>query len=279
VAIPPDPVPAPADTVTRPIARGRAAITAVTVVAIGLAVIAVGVAGLALSHRGTAPRPAATRAAAPAVPAANAPRPAAGARTAPPVGLTIPAIGVRTRLIRLGLTPAGALQVPATFSVAGWYDRSPRPGATGSAIIAGHIDSLAGPAVFYRLASLRRGDRAYVRRADGSIGVFRVTAVHMYPKDRFPTAAVYGPVPDPQLRLITCGGTFDPSLGSYLSNVVVYAVAAGGHPGLPAATGRRGFFRRSSRAGSGSSLPPAAPHPVRSWGTTSPARARSASSR
>jgi len=117
--------------------------------------------------------------------------------------------------------------VPASYQVAGWYDRSPRPGATGSAIIAGHIDSYRGPGVFFRLASLHRGDRAYVRRADGSLVVFRVTAVRLYSKDRFPTATVYGPAAGPQLRLITCGGTFDPALRSYESNVVVYAVAAG----------------------------------------------------
>ncbi len=118
------------------------------------------------------------------------------------------------------------MQVPASTSAAGWYDRSPRPGATGAAIIAGHIDSLAGPAVFFRLASLRPGDRVYVRRADRSLAVFRVSAVRSYLKARFPTTTVYGPAAGPQLRLITCGGTFDPALGSYLSNVVVYAVAA-----------------------------------------------------
>jgi sortase (surface protein transpeptidase) len=148
-------------------------------------------------------------------------------RTALPVELTIPAIGVRTRLIRLGLTPGGSLQVPTSTTVAGWYDGSPRPGMTGPSIIAGHIDSVAGPAVFFRLASLRPGDRAYVRRADATLAVFRVIAVRSYRKDRFPTAAVYGPAAGPQLRLITCGGIFGPALRSYLSNVVVYAAAAG----------------------------------------------------
>jgi len=81
--------------------------------------------------------------------------------------------------------------------------------------------------VFFRLSSLHRGDRAYVRRADGSLVVFRVTAVRLYRKDRFPTATVYGPAAGPQLRLITCGGTFDPAQRSYEANVVVYAVAAG----------------------------------------------------
>ena len=144
---------------------------------------------------------------------------------AAPVALTIPAIGVRTPLIRLGLTSSGALQVPDRFDVAGWYVRSPRPGATGPAVIAGHIDSVTGPAVFYRLSLLGPGDRVYVRRADGTVAAFGVTRVRRYPKDRFPTAAVYGSAPGPELRLITCGGTFDWARHSYLSNVVVYAIA------------------------------------------------------
>jgi hypothetical protein len=204
----------------------RGAISVFLLIATGLAVIVAGVAGLALSRGGSAPEPAAARIPAPAGAAAAVPWPGARGQVARPVRLIIPAIGVRTRLTRLGLTAAGTLQVPASTGVAGWYDRSPRPGATGSAIIAGHIDSVAGPAVFFRLGSLRPGDRAYVRRADGTLAAFRVTAVRTYLKARFPTAAVYGPAPGPQLRLITCGGTFDPALGSYLSNVVVYATEA-----------------------------------------------------
>jgi len=141
-----------------------------------------------------------------------------------PVALTIPDIGVRTRLVHLGLTASGALQVPPTTAVAGWYAGSSRPGAIGPAVIAGHIDSYVGPGVFFRLSQLRPGDRVYVRRADGTLAVFRVTAVRSYAKDHFPSGAVYGPTPDAELRLITCGGTFDPQLGSYLSNTVVYAV-------------------------------------------------------
>ena len=98
------------------------------------------------------------------------------------------------------------------------------PGAVGSAVIAGHIDSQAGPGVFFRLSSLRPGDRVYVRRADSTLAVFRVTVVREFPKDSFPTSAVYGPTPDSELRLITCGGIFDRQEGSYLSNTVVYAV-------------------------------------------------------
>jgi hypothetical protein len=209
---------------TRHAVGGRGLLAAL---ALGLALAAAGAVGLALTRGGPVGAPALSRAPAPDGPAASVPWPSAPGLVAPPVRLTIPAIGVRTRLIRLGLTRGSTLQVPSSYQVAGWYDRSPRPGATGSAIIAGHIDSVAGPGVFFRLASLRRGDRAYVRRSDGSLVVFRVTAVRLYRKSHFPTATVYGAAAGPQLRLITCGGTFDPALRSYLSNVVVYAVAAG----------------------------------------------------
>lgn len=144
--------------------------------------------------------------------------------TAPlPVALWIPAIGVRSRLIRLGLTRQGTLQVPSSPSVAGWYTGSPRPGEIGSSIIAGHIDSYLGPGVFYRLRELHLGNEIYVRQANGRLAVFRVTAVHQYPKARFPTAAVYGPVPDAELNLITCGGTYDYATHNYLNNIVVYS--------------------------------------------------------
>jgi hypothetical protein len=145
------------------------------------------------------------------------------AQTPKPVWLTIPAIGVKAPIINLGLNRNGTLQVPRTTTVVGWYTNSPRPGATGSAIIAGHVDSRTGPGVFFWLRLMRPGQRIYVRRADGTLAVFRVTAVRMYAKSQFPTALVYGPVPDAELRLITCGGTFDYARGSYLSNVVVYA--------------------------------------------------------
>jgi sortase (surface protein transpeptidase) len=142
---------------------------------------------------------------------------------AAPVSLEIPVIGVRTHLIRLGLTASGALAVPPTAAVAGWYTGSPRPGAAGPAVIVGHIDSVSGPGIFYRLRTLRPGELIYVRRADRSLAVFRVTAVRTYLKAHFPTREVYGAVPDAQLRLITCGGSFDYATGHYLSNVIVFA--------------------------------------------------------
>jgi Sortase domain len=196
---------------------------AVLVIAAGLAVAAAGGIGLALTSHSSTPRwPAATVLPAPTGPIAAAPLPDA-APVALPVALTIPAIGVQTALIHLGLTASGALQVPSAASIAGWYTGSPRPGAVGSAVIAGHIDSYIGPGIFFHLSQLRRGDRVYVRRADGTLAVFAVTSVRTYPKEHFPTQSVYGPTPDPELRLITCGGTFDYQLRSYLSNVVVYA--------------------------------------------------------
>jgi Sortase domain len=192
----------------------------------GLLVVAVTVAGLLMlaGRPGHPPGPASAAQRGLTPLGAPAPLPSPATLTVPrPVALRIPAIGVRTRLIRLGLTRQGTLQVPPSTSVAGWFTGSPRPGEIGSSVIAGHIDSYRGPGIFYRLRDLRPGNRVYVRQAGGKLAIFQVTAVHRYLKAHFPTARVYGPAPDAELHLITCGGTFDYTTGSYLSNVVVYS--------------------------------------------------------
>ena len=109
--------------------------------------------------------------------------------------------------------------------MAGWYSGSPRPGELGAAVIAGHVDSVSGPGVFFRLNLLRPHNLILVRRADHSLAAFRVVSVRTYAKSHFPTAAVYGPAPVAELHLVTCGGTFDAATGHYLSNVIVFAVA------------------------------------------------------
>jgi hypothetical protein len=201
---------------------------ALTMLLASLALAAVAGAGLLLrgGHPGrpATPLPAAATRLVPLGQPAALPRPAGHGQVPLPVALRIPAIGVRTRLIRLGITAQGTLQVPTSTSVAGWYTGSPRPGAIGSSVIAGHIDSYLGPGVFYRLRLLRPGNNIFVRQADGRLATFLVTAVRQYPKAHFPTGQVYGPTPDAELHLITCGGTFDDATGTYLSNIVVFSV-------------------------------------------------------
>jgi LPXTG-site transpeptidase (sortase) family protein len=214
--------------------KGRPAAIAL---AAGLVVIVAGIGGLLLTRHPTpALRPvaAATQAAGggAALPAPTgpivAPPQSASAPVARPVSMTIPPIGVSTSLIRLGLASDGSMQVPSSTTVAGWYTGSPRPGGVGSAIIVGHINSLTtGPGVFYRLSQLHAGDSVYVKRADGTTAEFRVTSVQTYLKDHFPTQTVYGPTPDAELRLITCGGAFDSATHHYLNNIVVYASQVG----------------------------------------------------
>ena len=144
-------------------------------------------------------------------------------RPSPPVRVEIPAIGVSSRLIRLGLHADGTMEVPRDYDLAGWFTGGAMPGEDGPAVISGHVDSKSGPAVFYRLRDLRRGDAVRVRRADGRWLAFEVTGSARYAKAEFPTEAVFGPVTGPVLRLITCGGAFDRSSGHYLDNVVVTA--------------------------------------------------------
>jgi sortase (surface protein transpeptidase) len=147
-------------------------------------------------------------------------------KTAVPVRVEIPKIGVASSLDRLGQAPDKTVQEPTQWAVAGWYAPGTRPGDPGSAVILGHVDSKRGPAVFFRLRELRRGDEIEVGRADGSSVRFVVQRTEQYPKDRFPTDAVYYPTLTPALRLVTCGGEFDATVGRYRSNVIVFATLA-----------------------------------------------------
>jgi sortase (surface protein transpeptidase) len=140
--------------------------------------------------------------------------------------MAVPAIGVNAPVISLGENPDGTVQVPSltTPQLTSWFDDGPAPGQPGPAAIYGHVDTAAaGPAVFYRLGDLAPGDAVDVTRADGSVARFQVYRVAEYAKGAFPTTAVYGNTPGPELRLITCGGAFDAATGSYAENIVAYA--------------------------------------------------------
>ena len=147
--------------------------------------------------------------------------------SSPPARVVIPSIGVTSDLEQLGMGEDGTLAAPADYRLAGWFAAGTEPGQPGPAVVAGHVDSPEGPAVFAQLDELAPGAEVLVQRADGSEVRFRVTSVESFPKDQFPTTSVYGPVPRPELRLITCDGPFDRSIGHYLDNLVVYAVADG----------------------------------------------------
>jgi sortase (surface protein transpeptidase) len=160
------------------------------------------------------------------VDAARGFRSARGYRATPiPVRVEIPRIGVASALDRLGRAPDGTVETPplSRAGVAGWYALGPRPGDPGSAVILGHVDSTRGPAVFFRLRELRRGDQITVRRADGSAVRFAVQRTVQSLKRRFPTDDVYYPTLTPGLRLVTCGGEFDYGTDHYKSNIIVFA--------------------------------------------------------
>jgi Sortase domain len=153
-----------------------------------------------------------------------------------PISIRIPAIGVNSRLLYVGLNPDGTIQVPPLndpplTNEAAWYRYSPTPGQLGPSIIEGHVDSLSeGPSVFFRLGALKPGDLVYIILADHQVAVFKITGVRLYPKDHFPTATVYGNTNYAALRLITCGGSFDEQSHHYSSNIVAFASLASSHP-------------------------------------------------
>ncbi|MGY1773251.1 class F sortase [Blastococcus sp. SYSU D00813] len=203
--------------------------------ALALAVVGVVALVLALTGQQSPPQPASGAGATTSDPATPPPAPGgpppspAGApavATPAPVSVSLPSIDVTSDLLRLGLHDDGTVEVPplGPDDQAGWYEPGPEPGAVGPAVVLGHVDSAEyGPGVFYDLGALTPGDPVEVTRADGSVAVFVVDRVERHPKDDFPTIEVYGNTPDPQLRLITCGGAFDSAAGSYEDNVIAFA--------------------------------------------------------
>ena len=143
--------------------------------------------------------------------------------TGPPTWLRITKISVDAPLVPLRLEKSGELEAPKDYDTPGWYADGTPPGDTGPAVIAGHVDSRVASAVFRHLEDLRAGDLIEVQR-DGVWLKFSVVSTGRYPKGHFPTAQVYGPTPDAQLRVITCGGSFDRARNSYRDNVVVFAI-------------------------------------------------------
>jgi sortase (surface protein transpeptidase) len=170
--------------------------------------------------------------------ASSAPAPA----TPDPWSITIPKIESHSTLIPLGLTEKAELEVPPIDQPmqAGWYAGADpafdgdeiKPGDTGPAVIAGHVDGIGpdgrkgSPGIFARLSELAPGDEVLIDRADASRLRFVVTAVQRHAKEQFPSQQVYGPTTQPELRLITCGGAFDRGAGHYVDNWVVWAVLA-----------------------------------------------------
>jgi hypothetical protein len=188
---------------------------------------AIGIAVLLQQH---APAPAPS--AAGTVGAAHAKGPTL--RESPPVSVSIPAIGVDSKLLHLGLNKDGTLQVPdlsTSANEAAWYQDSVTPGQAGASVIEGHVDSYQGPAVFFRLGALKPGNEIDVTLADGITAIFRVTGVREYSKDEYPANIIYGATDYAALRLITCGGDFDAATGHYLSSVVVFASLVSSSPG------------------------------------------------
>ncbi|MBO3100383.1 class F sortase [Cellulomonas fengjieae] len=205
---------------------GRRTASALVALAVALALGACG------SHE-PSPGPAAGQSAGPSAGATSAPAPrdvppatptrAPAMAASVPVRVEIPTIAVDSELMELGLQDDGTLEVPPGAFPAGWFSGAPTPGELGPAIIVGHIDWVTGPGVFLRLAELAVGDEVRVTRADGSVAVFRTTAVESYPKDAFPTDLVYGDLDHAGLRVVSCGGEFDRSTGHYEDNVIAFA--------------------------------------------------------
>jgi hypothetical protein len=205
---------------------------------VGIGMASAVLAGLAmvvdgLDGGGGPPQPTAAAAPSPdrrpsggAVPLAALPPPTAlpVLSDARPTRIRIPSIGVDAPLMGVGLGDNGQIQTPplGDKNLAAWYDGSASPGTDGTSVVVGHVDNMSGPAVFFGLGALKKGKLIEIPRADGTTAVFSVYGVEVFPKSGFPSERVYGDTGRPELRVITCGGSYSKATG-YTGNVVVFA--------------------------------------------------------
>ncbi|MBC7272023.1 MAG: class F sortase [Streptomyces sp.] len=152
-------------------------------------------------------------------------------RAALPQRLDIPYLDVRAPVVARGLDQRGAIDPPPYDrpGAVGWYAAGVRPGAAGTALMVGHVDTETRPAVFYKLSALKPGEQIRVIRDDGKVAEFTIEDVQVLARDRFDARQAYGPRESgrAELRLVTCGGTFDRASRSYTANVVVSAYLTG----------------------------------------------------
>ena len=175
--------------------------------------------------------PAVTAPSAPSEPSAPS-APEAAVRSADPAlprsvpeRIRIPEIAVDAPFTPLTLNNTGQLNAPPPNdrNLAGWFEGGATPGERGTSVVAGHVDTKTGPAVFLQLSMLRPGSTVEIAREDGVIATFEVDSVETFSKADFPNERVYADTPTAQLRLITCGGDYDRKAKDYEDNVVVFA--------------------------------------------------------
>ncbi|MFH8484184.1 class F sortase [Streptomyces longisporoflavus] len=142
----------------------------------------------------------------------------------PAARVKIKGIQVEAPVMPVGLDSEGWVDAPPPEdpNLAGWFTGAVSPGEKGTSVLVGHVDNEQGPAVFYGLGSLKKGNRVEVLRRDRKTAVFKIYGIEVFEKDNFPGERVYGDKGTPELRVITCGGGFSKRAG-YDGNVVVFA--------------------------------------------------------
>jgi sortase (surface protein transpeptidase) len=138
-----------------------------------------------------------------------------------PVRIVIPAIKCDAKILNVGIDKKGAMEVPGV-KYSGWYELGPAPGASGPSVIVAHVSYNGTRGPFYSLKNLKPGDKILVYDKNGDFATFQVDSKETTLKTKLPTEKIWNNTQEPVIRLVTCGGTYDPTTKHYLSNVIVY---------------------------------------------------------
>lgn len=218
----------PSDTESASPALGRSLLWPVAAVGLGFLLVYNSFdasAGVRSPTPAVAPAPAPAAASPSPVPSPSASRTPPGLPRSEPKRISIPTIAVNAPFTPLSIGPSGQLNAPPAndMNLVGWFKDGATPGERGTSVVAGHVDTKTGPAVFLLLRTLKAGNKVDITRADGAVATFKVDSVETFSKSRFPSDRVYADNGTAQLRLITCGGVYDKKAKDYKDNVVVFA--------------------------------------------------------
>lgn len=138
--------------------------------------------------------------------------------------IKIPSINVYARVMQVGETSKGAIDVPGNVHDAAWYNASAKPGQVGATVLDGHVSGWGTAGVFHDIKKLSAGDTVQIVKGDNTILTYKVIKTVVYDAKKVDMQAVVNPVSKGKsgLNLITCDGHVKAGTSEYTQRVVVF---------------------------------------------------------
>jgi LPXTG-site transpeptidase (sortase) family protein len=140
-----------------------------------------------------------------------------------PRTLIVQKLGIKARVLPMGVNADGSMQAPVNINDSGWYNASAKPGTKGATVIDAHASGASRHGLFAYLDTLKAGDTLSIEKGDGQLLNYEVTATETVPMNDVDMRKVLTPQGTAEgMNLITCTGTWLPDQKTYNHRVIVY---------------------------------------------------------